>query len=152
MDLTQLSSLFYYLSALFGATLVALWLSLVFWTYRDIRSRSYDRLIQILAALVPAFLGPLGLVVYLVLRPPQTLEEVYERTLEEEALLSQIEDRIVCPGCSSRMQNGWQVCPKCLTRVRKPCLRCDRLLELNWQICPYCATPVPGARPEAAAP
>jgi len=152
MNLTQLDNLFLYLAALFGATLVALWLSLVFWTYRDIRSRSYDRLIHVLAALVPALLGPLGLVVYLVLRPPQTLEEAYQRTLEEEALLSQIEDRAVCPGCNSRTQNGWQVCPKCLTRLRKPCLRCGKLLELNWQVCPHCATPVPGARSESPSP
>ena len=90
--------------AIFGALLAALWLSLVIWSFRDMRSRSRDPFAQILATLVVALLPGLGLVVYMILRPPETLAEAYERSLEEEALLQEIEERPACPGCSRSNQ------------------------------------------------
>jgi RNA polymerase subunit RPABC4/transcription elongation factor Spt4 len=145
IDLDSLGELFVYLSAFFGAFLAALWLSLVFWTYRDVRARTRDRIVQILATLLTAFLNLPGLLIYLVLRPRFTLVEAYQRSLEEEALLSEIETRKVCPGCGSAIQIDWQVCAYCHTRIHKVCTECGQLLELPWQICPYCATPVPGS-------
>ena len=77
----------------FGAAFIAaLWLSLVIWTYRDIRSRARDPLARVLAVLVVAVLFLPGLLVYAILRPARTLEEEYQRTLEEEALLQTIEE------------------------------------------------------------
>jgi RNA polymerase subunit RPABC4/transcription elongation factor Spt4 len=145
IDLDSLGGFFVYLSAFLGAFLAALWLSLVFWTYRDVRSRTRDRIIQILATLLTALLNLPGLLIYLVLRPRLTLVEAYQRSLEEEALLSEIESRKVCPGCGSAIQVDWQVCAYCHTRIHKICIQCGQLLELPWQICPYCATPVPGS-------
>jgi len=133
-----------------GAFLVALWVSLVVWTYRDIRTRARDPLVQILSALLVAVLNIPGVLVYLILRPQKTLEEDYQHTLEEETLLQALEDQTLCPGCERRVREDWQVCPHCQTRLRKPCLHCGRLLELPWNICPYCGTVVPGARKENA--
>lgn len=152
LNLGSLANLFLYATAFFGAFLAALWLSLAFWAYRDAGARSHDRLAQILAAAVVLLLGPAGLVVYLVLRPRQTLDEAYQRALEEEALLTEIEDRPVCPGCGAQTQPDWQICPHCHTRLQKACTNCNRLMELPWQVCPYCASPVPGGRtPEPTA-
>jgi RNA polymerase subunit RPABC4/transcription elongation factor Spt4 len=86
--------------------------------------------------------------VYLILRPARTLEEEYQQTLEEEALLQSIEDQADCPGCERRIREDWLVCPTCQTKLRKPCHSCGRLMELPWDICPYCGTPVPGMRKE----
>jgi hypothetical protein len=145
IDLDSLGDIFVYLSAFLGAFLAALWLSLVFWTYRDIRSRTRDRLIQLFATLLVTLLMVPGLLIYLILRPKVTLFEAYQRTLEEEALLSEIESKKVCPGCGSTIQPNWQVCVYCHTRIQKVCTHCGELLDLPWQICPYCATPVPGS-------
>ena len=141
-DISLFSSWFTYLTAFFGAFLAALWLSLIFWTLRDIRSRSHDRLAQILAALVVAILNLPGIIIYLILRPSQTLEETYQNALEEEALLSQVEERSACPGCGARAHSTWILCPHCHTRLRKKCINCGRVIELPWQICPYCSEPV----------
>jgi RNA polymerase subunit RPABC4/transcription elongation factor Spt4 len=148
MTLTSTTTLIQYLTALFGAFLAALWLSLVFWTYRDIRSRTQDQLVQILAALTVGVMGPFGLLIYLILRPSLTIDEAYQHTLEEESLLAEIEDQPICPGCGNRTRTDWLLCPNCHTHLRKSCGNCARLLELSWQICPYCATPVPGVRAE----
>jgi RNA polymerase subunit RPABC4/transcription elongation factor Spt4 len=150
-SLSSLGNTFTYLTAFFGAFLAAMWLGLVFWTYRDIRSRSQDRLVHIFAPLIVLLLNVFGIVVYLILRPPLTLNETYQQTLEEEALLSQIEDRATCPGCGTFTHPEWQVCAICHTRLRKPCTNCGKLMELPWQICPFCSTPAPGVRPESNA-
>jgi Double zinc ribbon len=148
LNLGTLQQIFLAVTTLLGAFLAALWVSLVFWVARDFRARSADRLMRILAALIVLVLGPAGLAVYLVLRPPRTLDEVYQHTLEEEALLAQVEDKPVCPGCGGRTQPDWQLCPTCHTRLRKPCARCGRLMELPWKVCPACGTPAPGVRAE----
>lgn len=135
-----------YLTALAGAFTAALWISLVFWTYRDIRSRTRDQLEQILAAVMVGVLFAPGLVIYLILRPKRTLDQTYFETLEEEALLSSTENRRSCPGCGASADPDWLYCPLCYTRLTKQCESCDRQMELSWQLCPYCGTAVPGSR------
>jgi len=131
-----------------AAFLAALWLSLIFWTFRDIRGRSRDPFMRILAVVIVAILFLPGILVYLVLRPPQTLADEYQHSLEEEALLQTIEDAAVCPGCNRRVQKDWVACPNCHTRLKKTCSHCGKSIELPWNLCPYCGTPVPGARAE----
>jgi hypothetical protein len=124
-----------------GAFVAALWLALVIWTFRDMRSRSRDIFAQILAALVVAVLNLPGLVIYVMLRPKETLAEAYERSLEEEALLQGIEEVEHCPGCGSRVRAEYLVCPTCNTKLKKACRSCGRAIHLRWNVCPYCAAP-----------
>ncbi|KXK12652.1 MAG: Double zinc ribbon [Chloroflexi bacterium OLB15] len=124
-----------------GLIAVAFWAGMVVWTFRDMRARSRDTLAQILATVMVAALTLPGFLLYLFLRPKETLAEAYERSLEEEALLQEIEDKPVCPGCRQRVQEDWQACPYCHTRLKKPCTRCGKMLDLAWDICPHCTTP-----------
>ncbi len=123
-----------------GALIAAFWLALVLWAYRDMRARSRDSLAQLLVAILVLLLNVPGLFIYILLRPPETLSEAYERSLEEEALLQEIEERPSCPGCGQRVQPDWQACPHCHHRLKKTCAHCEYLLELNWNLCPRCAT------------
>lgn len=148
-DPVFLGSLTLVLTAFGGAFIAALWISLVVWTYRDIRARARDPLVQTLAALLVAVLNVPGVLVYLILRPPRTLEEEYQRTLEEEALLQALEDLPLCPGCERRVKDDWQVCPNCHTRLKKTCHNCSKFMELPWNICPFCGTPAAGMRLES---
>jgi len=135
----------------FGAAFVAaLWLSLIFWVYRAIRSRTRDPFMRILAVIIAVLLFLPGILIYLILRPSRTLEEEYQRTLEEEALLQTVEDAPVCPGCNRRVQLDWVACPNCHTRLKKVCDHCGKMIELPWNLCPYCGTPVAGMRGEPA--
>jgi RNA polymerase subunit RPABC4/transcription elongation factor Spt4 len=149
LDPTFLSSFLLVLTAFGGAFLVALWIALIIWTYRDIRARARDPFVQILSALLVAVLNLPGILVYLILRPPRTLEEEYQRTLEEEALLQALEDLPLCPGCERRVRDEWQVCPNCHTKLKKSCHNCGKLMELPWNICPFCGTPAVGVRRES---
>lgn len=129
-------------TALLAAFATAAWIGLVIWTFRDIRARSRDIFAQVLATLMVFVFFPLfplpGLVLYLILRPRETLSEIYERSLEEEALLQGIEERLACPGCNRRIEEAFMICPTCHTRLKKACPTCGQLLHLRWNICPYC--------------
>jgi RNA polymerase subunit RPABC4/transcription elongation factor Spt4 len=147
-DPAALRNVLLILTAWGAAFLAALWLSLVFWTYRDIKSRARDPLARILAVLVVAVLFLPGVIVYLILRPRLTLEEEYQLTLEEEALLQSIDETPVCPGCGRHIKDNWILCPTCHTKLKKNCHQCGKLMELPWNICPFCGTPAPGMRRE----
>jgi len=148
LDPSTLSNVVLVLTIWGGAFLAALWLSLVIWTFRDIRARTRDLLARMMAILVVAVFFLPGLVVYLILRPRRTMEEEYQQTLEEEALLQSIEDSPVCPGCGRRVKDPWIVCPNCHTKLKKACHQCGKLMELPWNMCPFCGTPAPGMRRE----
>jgi RNA polymerase subunit RPABC4/transcription elongation factor Spt4 len=124
------------------ALLVAFWIGLMIWTFRDIRARTRDVFAWLLATLLVLITGPIGLLLYLLLRPRETLAQSYDRQLEEEALLRDITTRRACPSCQAVTEPDWLICPHCRTELRSTCEECGRPLELNWKVCPYCATPV----------
>jgi len=141
-------------AALLGATITAVWIAVVIWTFRDIRARTRDVFAQILATLLVLLFLPFfplpGWILYMILRPRETLTEVYERSLEEEALLQSIEERLACPGCNRRIEEVFMICPTCHTRLKKACPTCGRLLHLRWNICPYCGAVQTAAKATAA--
>jgi RNA polymerase subunit RPABC4/transcription elongation factor Spt4 len=131
-----------------AAFVVALWASLVIWTFRDIRARTQDFLSQVLSTVLVAVFPFVGVFIYLILRPRQTLAEIYERQLEEESLLAEMTERQTCSNCHARIESDFQVCPSCGQKLKRSCPKCERLLELRWTFCPYCASNLTGGLPQ----
>ena len=132
-----------FIGPLIGCTIaffVVFWVRAVIWTFREIRSRTQDFLTQILATVLAAVFPIAGLLIYMILRPRQTLAEIYERQLEEESLLAEMTERQTCNNCHARIDHDFQVCPSCGQKLKRSCPKCERLLELRWTFCPYCAT------------
>jgi len=125
-------------AALFVIYLGAIWLTLIFWTYRDIRQRSRDPVLQTVAVLLVLVFFLPGHWIYLIVRPRHTLTELYERSLEEEALLQELEDQKGCPTCKRRVHDDYLVCPSCRTQLKEPCRSCQKPLSYAWVACPYC--------------
>ncbi len=121
-----------------GAYILALWVAAIWWTYRDIRNRTRDILLQIAATLLVAVFSFPGLIIYQILRPPRTLTDVYTDALEEEALLQDIEIRTACPECKHRTEEDFIFCPNCGTRLKRLCSNCRKPMSLRWNTCPYC--------------
>ena len=131
---------------------VALWAGMVWWTYRDSRERTRDPFMQALAVFLVLFFSFAGLVIYLMTRPRLTLADAYARTLEEEALLQELEDLKACPTCRRRVEDDFIICPTCQTQLKEPCSGCVKPLSYSWAACPYCATPRrPTSQPRRAA-
>jgi hypothetical protein len=127
---------------------VVLYISLIYWTYTDARRRILDPML--VGCATAASLFPfVGTIIYIVLRPPEYLEDVHERELETQALEARLgdADRAHCPHCDYRVEPDFVRCPACLGRLKERCVSCQRPLEQEWAICPYCETEVPGAQP-----
>jgi hypothetical protein len=146
IDPTTLKNILLVLTGFLAAFAAALWLSLLIWTYRDIHQRTRDPLARILAILVVAVLFLPGIIIYIILRPNQKLEDDYQHSLEEEALLQSIEETPLCPGCGRKIKDEWLACPNCYTKLKKTCHQCGKPIELPWNLCPYCGSPAPGMR------
>jgi Double zinc ribbon len=126
------------------------WLSVAFWVYKDARRRIDDPWLVGMATvlgLVPPFVGVL---IYMLFRPPEYLEDVRERELEIKAMEQRLSRRpeMHCPVCRAEVDASFLICPVCTTRLRQSCRTCKQPLEALWQVCPYCETPVEPAAVE----
>ncbi|HEX5310150.1 MAG TPA: zinc ribbon domain-containing protein [Solirubrobacteraceae bacterium] len=128
--------------------LVVLYGSLVYWTYADARRRIADPML--IACATGASLFPfVGTIVYMILRPPEYLDDVRERELDlqaAEARLHEVEHTL-CPHCDYRIERDYIRCPSCLRKLKERCSSCSRPLDRSWTICPYCEAEVPSAKP-----
>jgi hypothetical protein len=123
--------------------LAVFWIAIVFWTYRDIRQRTRDPVLQTAAVILVLIFNYPGHWIYLIVRPRQTLSELYERSLEEEALLQELEDQKACPTCKRRVKDEYLVCPSCRTQLKEACRQCTKPLSYAWVACPYCGLEKP---------
>ncbi len=127
---------------------VVLYLSLLYWTYADARRRIVDPML--VGCATAASLFPfVGTLVYLILRPPEYLEDIHEREIETraaEARLHQL-DHGLCPHCDYPIEREFVRCPSCLRKLKERCVSCSKPLDKAWTICPYCETEVAEAPP-----
>jgi len=125
--------------------LVILYVSLIYWTYADARRRILDPMLVGCAVFVSLF-PFVGTIVYIILRPPEYLEDVRERELEVQAAEVRLQqlDQALCPHCDHNIERDFLRCPSCLRKLKDPCVNCKRPLEPTWSICPYCEADVAG--------
>jgi hypothetical protein len=129
--------------------LFVLWLALVYWTHADAKRRVADPML-VGCATAAALFPFVGTVVYMVVRPPEYLEDVHERELEiaaAEARLNAAHEH-ACPYCEYPVERSFLRCPSCLRRLKEPCGTCGKPLDPRWRICPYCEAEVPERAPQ----
>jgi RNA polymerase subunit RPABC4/transcription elongation factor Spt4 len=121
---------------------VIFWLAAAYWAFRDLQLRTDNPVLPYLAAAFVIVFTPIfflaAIVVYRIVRPHEKSDEVYERTLAQEAMLAEIETVKNCPGCRRRVDDEWIVCPTCRTRLNRVCPNCSKLVGLDWSICAWC--------------
>lgn len=127
-----------------GAFIFAFWVSMGIWTFNDIRSRSRDWLAIALACLLVLVFPIIGLILYLMIRPKETLADIYDRALEEETLLRELEGSSACHQCGTPINDDWVYCPSCHVQLQHSCMNCNNLVRAEWGICVHCGTAQPG--------
>jgi hypothetical protein len=119
--------------------LAVFYLSLVFWTFADARRRIDDPLLVACATACSLF-PFLGTIVYLIVRPPEYLDDVRLRELEmtaAEARLASL-DYQLCPHCDYEIQADYLRCPSCMRKLKERCYSCGKPIDPAWRLCPYC--------------
>ncbi len=134
-------NIFQVIATFLVAFLVVLWMTLCFWTFRDIQARTRDIIAQVFATLLVFFFNIPGVLLYILVRPKETLAQSYERSLQEEYMLQDLEEREICPTCRVKTQPDFMYCFNCRTRLRRECTNCSQLIKLKWASCPFCGTP-----------
>ncbi|MDO8187633.1 zinc ribbon domain-containing protein [Conexibacter sp. JD483] len=123
--------------------LIVLWIALLYWTFADARRRIEDPML--IGCATAASLFPLvGTLVYMIVRPPEYLDDVRERELEmqaAEARLAQLGYHL-CPHCDFEVEKDFLRCPNCMRKLKDPCRSCGKPLDPMWKVCPYCETEV----------
>ena len=155
------------LSAIFGITndglnlavnllllfLIVLWLALIFWTHADAKRRIADPML-VGCATIAAIFPFVGTIVYMVVRPPEYLEDVHERELEiaaAEARLANAHEH-ACPYCEYPVERSFLRCPSCLRRLKEPCGDLRQAARPALEDLPLLRGRGPGARQAAATP
>jgi hypothetical protein len=119
--------------------LVVIWLALVYWTYADARRRIADPLL--VGCATAASLFPfVGTIVYMIVRPPEYLDDVRERELEIQAAEARLAELgyQVCQYCDFEVEKDFLRCPNCMRKLKDPCSNCGKPLDPMWKICPFC--------------
>jgi hypothetical protein len=123
--------------------LVVVWLALVYWTYADARRRISDPML--IGCATAASLFPfVGTLVYLIVRPPEYLDDVRERELEMQAAEARLAELgyHLCPYCDHEIERDFLRCPSCMRKLKEPCRTCAKPLDPSWKICPFCESEI----------
>jgi RNA polymerase subunit RPABC4/transcription elongation factor Spt4 len=130
--------------------LVVIWLALIYWTYADARRRIADPLLIGCATLASVF-PFVGTIVYMIVRPPEYLDDVRERELEMQAAEARLAELgyHLCPHCDYEVERDYLRCPHCMRKLKDPCHNCGRPLDPSWKVCPYCEAELGAAMPTA---
>ncbi len=123
--------------------LAIIWIAMIYWTRSDAKRRIADPVL-VLCATAAALFPFVGTIVYMIVRPPEYLEDVRERELEMQASQARLAQLayFACETCGREVEKDYLICPSCHSRLREPCARCSRPLETSWTVCPFCETPV----------
>ena len=128
--------------------LVVIWLALVYFTFADARRRIDDPLL--VGCATAASLFPfVGTIVYMIVRPPEYLEDVRERELEMQAAEARLHslDYHLCPHCDTEVEQDFLRCPPACASSRTRAATARKPLDPDWRICPYCEAEIPGVTP-----
>lgn len=120
------------------------WIAIIIWVTKDIINRTNNVLFQIFAILTVLLWTPLGIVIYLLVRPNKTLfEQYYEESsvIEEDYSIAEKQEeikKINCPNCEYEINPEYKFCPNCRACLKKSCISCNKEIKPDWSCCPYC--------------
>src|ERR1700727_2181425 len=100
--------------------LVVIWLALVYWAYADARRRIADSLLVGCAAAASLF-PYVRAIVYMIVRPPEYLDDVRERELEMQAAEARLAElgSHVCPYCDNEVEKDFLRCPNSRRKLHR---------------------------------
>ena len=123
---------------LFVVALVVFWLVIIGWVWIDSSERTSKKGLKIGYILLVIFFNVFGLIIYLIIRPSETIEEIYWEDLERRYLKYETSELGDCPRCGSQLYPGYVFCTNCGYRLKVKCPQCGVLIDKDHVFCEYC--------------
>jgi len=115
-----------------------LWGFTVLWVWSDSSERTSSLLFRVSVTLFVLPFNIPGLIIYYLIRPPLTIEEVYWSELERRYLVYETADLNDCPRCDEALMPGFNNCPNCGYVVKVKCNGCDVMINREHKYCQFC--------------
>jgi len=123
---------------LFIVALIVFWLVIIGWVWIDSSERTSKKGLKIGYILLVIFFNIFGLIIYLIIRPSETIEEIYWEDLERRYLKYETSELGDCPRCGSQLYPGYVFCTDCGYRLKVKCPQCGVLIDKDHLFCEYC--------------
>lgn len=117
---------------------VLFWIVVLDWVWLDAGERTGNKNARVGYLLLVLFLNIIGWIIYLIIRPSQTIEQIYWSDLERRYLKYETADLGDCPKCGTQLYPGYIYCPKCGLELKIKCKACDLYMDKSNEYCPYC--------------
>lgn len=117
---------------------IVFWVVVLGWVWTDSGDRVSSKLFRVLSVIIVAILLFPGLIIYLLIRPKATIEDIYWADLERRYLKFETTDLGDCPKCGFQLQPGFIVCPACGEKLKEKCAGCEAFIDKSWRYCPAC--------------
>jgi hypothetical protein len=122
----------------FSYGLVVFWFVVLYWVWLDSGERTSNKTVRVSYVILVAVLNVVGLLIYLIIRPSQTIEEIYWADLERRYLKYETAELGDCPKCGSQLFPGYTYCPDCRYKLKMKCPRCKVYVDKKNKFCPHC--------------
>lgn len=122
--------------------LIIFWLVLIGWVWIDSGERTSNMSIRIIYLLLVVFLNIPGLIIYLIIRPSETIEQIYWADLERRYLKYETSELGDCSKCGTQLLPGYVYCSNCGNEIKRKCPNCGVMISKNTKFCAYCGTQV----------
>ena len=92
----------------------------------------------VICATVASLFPFVGTILYVIVRPPEYLEDIHERELEMQAAEARLHEAnyMLCPHCDYEVKEDFLRCPNCMRKLRDPCRDCGRPLDPDLEALP----------------
>jgi len=131
-NLLQVAYMIFYV---FATYFIVVWVAMVVWVAKDIISRSDSFIFQIIAIILVIIFNFFGLLIYILLRPANTLNEKYADDSELDEFFFR---NIFCNTCKRDITSDFSFCPYCGDNLKRKCKVCKEFYDDNFDFCPYC--------------
>ncbi len=125
-----------------GIILVIFWIVVLYWVWFDASERSSSTFVKICYVLLVGILNIIGLIIYLLIRPSRTIEEIYWGDLERRYLKYETAELGDCPQCGAQLAPGYIYCPNCRYELKVKCSHCGIYVDRGNTYCPNCGSTI----------
>ncbi|OGC43662.1 hypothetical protein A2400_01385 [candidate division WS6 bacterium RIFOXYB1_FULL_33_14] len=127
-------------SLILGVIILLFWLVIIGWVWIDSGERTSKTSIRVVYLLLVIFLNIPGLIIYLIVRPSETIEQIYWADLERRYLKYETAELGDCSKCGSQLLPGYVHCSNCGNEIKRRCPKCGVLINKDHKFCENCGT------------